>query len=87
MVHGVYSHAELREMILPLLDRYGMASASLFGSYAREEASERSDIDVLLVGRSGLRRSCIRFRVSLSMCMKCLSWFRVRSEIPLFERP
>lgn len=55
MVDGVYSHSELRDMVAPLLDRYGMASASLFGSYARNEASSESDIDLLLVGRKGFR--------------------------------
>ena len=40
-------------MILPLLAKYDMASASLFGSYARNEADETSDIDVILVGNPG----------------------------------
>lgn len=52
----VYSHDELRAMIRPLLARYDMASASLFGSYAREEAGPHSDIDILLVGeKQGFR--------------------------------
>ena len=51
----VYTIDELRAIILPLLDRYGMASASLFGSYARGEADSASDIDVILVGRNGCR--------------------------------
>ena len=32
-----------------------MASASLFGSYARGEADASSDIDLLLVGQRGFR--------------------------------
>ena len=42
-------------MIVPLLERYDMASASLFGSYARNEADGDSDIDVLLIGKPGFR--------------------------------
>lgn len=53
MTCKVYTHDELRDMITPLLSKYDMASASLFGSYARGEADETSDIDVLLVGDEG----------------------------------
>ncbi len=51
----VYTKEELRSMILPLLTKYGMASASLFGSYARGEADATSDIDLLLIGEKGFR--------------------------------
>ena len=51
----VYTVDELRAIILPLLERHGMASASLFGSYARGEVDASSDIDVILVGRDGCR--------------------------------
>ena len=49
----VYSIDELRSMVVPLLAKYGMEQASVFGSYARGEADASSDIDVLLVGRPG----------------------------------
>lgn len=42
-------------MVMPLLDKYDMRSASLFGSYARNEANENSDIDLLLEGNPGFR--------------------------------
>lgn len=44
----VFSLSELRQMIKPLIERYGMKSAQLFGSYARGEADGESDIDVLV---------------------------------------
>ena len=50
----IYSIGELREIVLPLLERRGMRSASVFGSYARGEADASSDID-LLVDRGGGR--------------------------------
>ena len=53
MSDDVYTVDEIREMLRPLLKRYHMASASLFGSYARGEADASSDIDVLLVGEDG----------------------------------
>ena len=45
----VYTHAELHDILQPILRRYRMASARLFGSYARQEATAESDIDVLAV--------------------------------------
>lgn len=44
----VFSLAELRQMISPLIERYGMRSARLFGSYARGDANGESDIDLLV---------------------------------------
>ncbi len=55
MSNAVYTTSELRDMIVPLLPKYDMASACLFGSYARGEADEASDMDVLLVGNQGFR--------------------------------
>ena len=55
MSNAVYTTSELRDMMVPLLPKHDMASACLFGSYARGEADEASDIDVLLVGNQGFR--------------------------------
>ena len=53
MRKAVYSFNELAALIRPLLRQYGMSSAKLFGSYARGEADEGSDIDLLLYGKAG----------------------------------
>ena len=53
--NAVYTTSELRDMMVPLLPKHDMASACLFGSYARGEADEASDIDVLLGGNQGFR--------------------------------
>jgi len=39
---------ELIIKMLPLLEKYPVSKAALFGSYARREQSEDSDIDILL---------------------------------------
>ena len=46
----VYSRQELRNMILPLVRKYNASDALLFGSYARNEATPESDIDVIIIG-------------------------------------
>ena len=39
---------ELRKKILPVLQRYDVVKASVFGSFARGEVQEGSDIDILV---------------------------------------
>jgi len=47
--HGsVLSADAIRLMILPVAQKYGITKATLFGSYARGEATEGSDIDILI---------------------------------------
>ena len=49
----VYTLDELRNVIGPLLRKYGAAQAILFGSYARQEADAMSDIDLVVIGGDG----------------------------------
>ena len=47
--------AAISEKLLPILTRYGATRAGLFGSLVRGEATERSDVDLLVeLPRSGL---------------------------------
>ncbi|WP_165056451.1 MULTISPECIES: nucleotidyltransferase family protein [unclassified Adlercreutzia] len=46
----VYTFDDLQNLVKPILDRYDAESALLFGSYAREEATPESDIDLLVRG-------------------------------------
>ena len=48
----VYSLSEIAERIQPIAEKYGLKAVFLFGSYARSEATEDSDVD-LLVDTSG----------------------------------
>ena len=52
----IYTFQQLRGLLSPLFRRYGIRRAVLFGSYAKGQASEQSDIDLLVdSGLSGLR--------------------------------
>lgn len=40
--------AEIKQKVEPILKTHGVARASIFGSVAREEANEKSDVDMLV---------------------------------------
>ena len=43
---------EIKQKIIPVLRRYGVTQASVFGSVAREQDTQDSDVDLLVrVGR------------------------------------
>jgi len=44
---------EVRRRILPILKRYGIRRASVFGSFARGEERDDSDIDILVEFEEG----------------------------------
>lgn len=39
---------EIKKIALPILNRYGVKKAAVFGSVARGEMDEQSDIDILV---------------------------------------
>jgi hypothetical protein len=39
---------EIKSKIRPILNRHGVKTAAIFGSYARGEESKKSDIDILI---------------------------------------
>ncbi len=44
----VYTTDEIRRRIAPIAQKYQLRSVYLFGSYARNEANDNSDMDVLV---------------------------------------
>ena len=44
----IYTIAEIQQIVSPIASRYGLKAVFLFGSYARGEATEESDIDFLV---------------------------------------
>ncbi len=44
----VYKIEEIAERVRPIAERYNIPKVYLFGSYARGEATEESDIDLLI---------------------------------------
>ena len=48
----VYKIEEIAERVRPIAERYGVGKIYLFGSYARGEATEESDVDLLVDSRN-----------------------------------
>ena len=46
----MYTIEKIREKVTPIAKKYGVKKISLFGSYARGEADEKSDLDFLVFG-------------------------------------
>lgn len=44
----IYTIEEITERVRPVAEKYGLRSVYLFGSYARGDATEESDVDLLV---------------------------------------
>lgn len=44
----VYSLDEIKKRIKPVAEKYSLRAVYLFGSYARNEATEESDVDIMI---------------------------------------
>lgn len=44
----IYTIEEITERVRPIAEKYGLKSVYLFGSYARGDATEKSDVDLLV---------------------------------------
>ncbi|MCD8006707.1 MAG: nucleotidyltransferase domain-containing protein [Oscillospiraceae bacterium] len=51
-MNKVLSLQEIAEIVKPIAEKYGVEEIYLFGSYARGEASQNSDLDFLVFGGS-----------------------------------
>ncbi len=59
MEKNIYTIDEIRQVMLKLSEKYDIQNAYLFGSYARGEATESSDIDILIKGGEKFKASNI----------------------------
>jgi hypothetical protein len=49
----IMTRNEIKSVIIPILQKYDIIKASLFGSIVRGEATEESDIDILVEFKKG----------------------------------
>lgn len=50
MLNTIYTIDKIKDIVKPIADKYNVQSIYLFGSYARGEANENSDLDFLVFG-------------------------------------
>ena len=55
MAAKVYTIQELREKLIPVFSHAPVYKAVLFGSYARGDADEKSDVDIVIDSKGELR--------------------------------
>lgn len=48
MENGVYTIEKIKELTKPIFEQYGIDKAYLFGSYARGDCNNKSDIDIII---------------------------------------
>lgn len=93
----VYTIDELRQKIKPIAAKYNLPAVYVFGSYARNEATEDSDVDILidktgskiqsLFDMGGLYNDlCVCFNKKVDLVTTCaLSTEEKKEIIPTFE--
>ena len=57
----MYTIEKIREKVIPLAKKYGVKKISLFGSYARGEADEKSDLDFLFDSGNGKIKTLLNY--------------------------
>ncbi len=48
VIFMIYTQNEIKDRIIPIFEKHKVKKAYLFGSYAKGEAGENSDIDILV---------------------------------------
>lgn len=57
----IYTVEEIQKKVRPIAEKYGIDTVWLFGSYARGEANENSDVDLLVNYKPGLGLKFVGF--------------------------
>jgi len=67
-----YGLRDISDMVAPVAAEFGVRKLSIFGSYARGEATESSDMDFHIIDRGALRGlvSLARFELALEELFK-----------------
>lgn len=66
-----YTINEIKEKTVPIAKEYGIKSMSLFGSYARGDANDKSDVDIFI--DKGKMRSLISYYMFVQELEKVLN--------------
>ena len=72
MSKKVYTIEEIKNNILKILKKYNIERAYVFGSYARNEANQDSDVDIMIAGGKKIRTllDMTGFEIELKRALK-----------------
>ncbi len=59
MNNNIFTIRDIQNLVKPIAEKYGVKEIYLFGSYARGEANESSDLDFLVFGGDGFKLTMI----------------------------
>ena len=59
MTDTIYTIEKIKDIVIPIASKYNVQSIYLFGSYARGEATEKSDLDFLVFGGENFKATNI----------------------------
>ena len=59
MNDNVFTIADIKALVRPIAEKYNVDEIYLFGSYARDEADQNSDLDFLVFGGSNFKLTMI----------------------------
>ena len=81
---------EIRKKILPVCQKYAISEAFLFGSYARGDATEESDVDLRIVmgkpfGMLALNRLNEEFATALQKNVDVITHFPKKKSLRFYK--
>lgn len=90
-MNGVLSIDEIKDRILPICRKYEIKHAYLFGSYARNEATVDSDVDLRVVlgkkiGMLALNRLNTDLEVALQRSVDVITYVPKRDEVSFYKK-
>jgi predicted nucleotidyltransferase len=56
---------DIKKVIMPILQSYGVKKAAIFGSFARDEQTDQSDVDILIEPPDSMGLSFVRLKRDL----------------------
>lgn len=59
MSDNIFTISKIKEIVKPIADKYNVEEIYLFGSYARGEATQESDLDFLVFGGKSFKLTMI----------------------------
>lgn len=82
----MFTLEEIKQKSIPIAKKYGIKNLFLFGSYARGEANEESDLNFLVIGGKNFKLTKI-FSLSEDLCeIKKVDVFEINPDNKFYKK-